>query len=152
MKSRKLFILLLLPLLVFGVFSSKETVAPLTLLSNSGETAWTLIETEDDTSAVFDMYNVGSIQYAMFDTTGTANDSINYSITLLTSLSNTSTVDSTFATAQAVTAGVTSSGWQAIVAFSGGLAKKGVIVATGITGNTKVTPNILYVKIIRLKR
>ena len=124
----------------------RERFAPVTLLSNGGDTAWEINGTADDTSAVFDMFSWQSIQYQMRDIGD--DDSVAYSMALYTSTQIKTSPDSTFTLAKTIESSETTEDWRPIVQFNVPVARKGYIVVTGIKGNSILQTNLFYAQIL----
>jgi hypothetical protein len=136
---KKLYLVLILLGLTIPMANAQEKFDTPWLLTHGKSITWEIQDTADDTSEMIDMYYYQSIQYCFSDTAtgGTDNDSLRFSIKLLTS---NLTADSTFTLAQTLTSLDTLSGWRPIVAFNVPPSRFGKIVITGITGNSKLSP------------
>ena len=137
---KKLVLFLILPVLCLS--QERERFVPKTLLSNGGDTAWSINGTADDTSAVFDMISVQSIQYSMTDAGG--DDSVAYSIELYTTNQLKTTPDSTFVLAKTIESSETTELWRPVHQLDVALARKGYIVVTGLAGNSITQTNLFY--------
>ena len=133
----KRLIFLLLPVLCFGQMQEQfAEVHYTTSIQDVGV----------DTSDVFDLFSVQSVQYAMIDTT--TDDSTGYSLALYICNQNKTSFDSTFTLAKTLETNETTAEWQPTVQFDTPVALKGCFITTGTTDNNVETPNLFYLNIV----